>query len=186
MFAKSLVNPYEPTLAPIERQDRTLHESFLVPYRVDWLVLAAIVVSFLDSITICVFHTSRTGVITDPILAPLANHSLAWIPVYRLAVPLLIPIMPNVCRQSFAVFYLFVGLLFGINNLSGHYLGRFVFVDSIGLYPTVGICFLFASLAFCVRLASSRNTAQSFGNTAAWLVLAVMLQGIFFAVGRFV
>ena len=185
VFTKSLVNPYEPTHAEIEKRKLTFNdEAIFVPYRLDWLVWAAIGASLLDSISICIFQSKGTGAIGDLILAPLAAHSLAWIPIYRLAVPLLIPMMPNVCRQSFAVFYLSVGVVFCVNNLSGHYLGTFVFVDSVGLYPTLAICFVLGFLTFCVQSARSGSLARSIRIAVTWLALAVIIQGIFFAVGR--
>lgn len=184
LLTQSAPNPYAPGPAEIDRQRHGDEESLFVPYRIDRFAMAAILASLLDSISIGLILIYGTGVIGDPILGPLAAHSLFWIPIYRLAVPLLIPLMPQVCRQSFAIFYLAVGVLFSVNNFSGHFIGWFVFVETIGLYVSLAICFVPAIQAFGVFAIRSGKFARPLRITVAWIVIALMIQATFFIISR--
>jgi hypothetical protein len=177
------INPYEPTLLQGDDQTpRPIDDTLIVPFRLDWLTLAAFVASLMDAVAIWIFFSNGTGMIGDRILAPLASKSPVWIPIYRLAVPMLIPVMPQTCRQSFAVFYLATGVAFSINNFSGHFLGKFVFLDSIGLLPTGAACFVFAIVAFYLGVMHSRNVTRSLRNTMAWTAFAALIQFAFYLV----
>ena len=185
LVTESPPNPYAPTSPETGSKYPTYdQESLFTPYRLDGWAIAAISASVLDSVSIGLLLSQGTGVIRDPILGPLAARSLLWIPVYRLAVPLLIPLMPKVCRQSFAVFYLAVGLLFSINNFSGHYAGWFVFVDSFGLYVSLALCLIPATQAFGVYSMRAGDFARSLRTTLAWIAFAFMIQAAFLGISR--
>ena len=87
----------------------------LNPYRMDLLVLAALLV---NAVGTGIVYSLLDGFValSDPVLAALIEKSVLWLPIYRLLPILLLPAMPDVCRQTFASFYLAVGILFGVND----------------------------------------------------------------------
>ena len=181
------VNPYEPsrTDAP-HAADANPNGNLFVPYRLDWLVSSAIAFTVLVSYGTYLVQSNGTGVIVDPILSRLVAHSVIWIPIYRLGSPILLPLMPDVARQTYGVLFLSIGVLFSINNLSGHYFGNFVFVDNLGFFPTVGFCFGLALIVFCLRSVASGNVLRSLRNTAFWLAIAVLVHVFLYGASRLI
>jgi hypothetical protein len=160
-----------------------------VSCQLDALTFAAIVAASLDTWTTYYFIAHRLGIEKNANLALLAEHSLLWIPIVILSPPLLIPILPEVCRQSFAAFYLTLGLLFGLNNLAGIYAGRYILVDVFS-FESVVISALFAGAAMLVyQLATNpiqRSLARSAAILAAWIAVFVSLDFVFHAIARFI
>ena len=184
-MAKAKINPYEPTR--VQSGDESLtrsHHTLIVPFRLDGLTVAALTACLVDAVSIWIFFANGTGIIADRILAPLAASSAAWIPIYRLAVPVLIPVMPQTCRQSFAVFCLTSGIGFSINNLSGHFWGDFVLLSHVGLFETGAIFFAFGLVAFCFGVFRFGNFARSLCNTVVWIGFAMLVQLAFYFIGH--
>ena len=129
------------------------------------------------------------GVEMNPVLGPLVQRSLIWVPVYLLTNPLLIPAMPDVCRQSFAVFYLAIGLLFSINNLCGIYAGNSVLVDCVGFQAVRGLALLLGALTFAVRLANPSaaklSAVRSTVILLGWIAVLSVIEWLFYLASRF-
>ena len=180
-------NPYDPPGTAGDLQyDSTNYRSLFLPYRLDRLVIAAVLASMVNAVSICIFHSHGTGVIGTPILTPLAAQSIVWIPIVCLAGPILIPSMPDVCRQTFATLFLSVGVTFSINNLSGHYLGKFIFVETYGIYPTFTFCLLPAFATLGVTLVRARDRLLAVGHMVAWALIIAAIYGAFFLLGAVV
>lgn len=147
----------------------------MVTYQLDVLTIAAIAAATLDAWTTYYFIAHNLGVETNAVLAPLARHSLIWIPTYLLAKPLLIPAMPDVSRQAFAIGFLASGLLFGVNNLCGIYAGKYILVDHFG-FPAIAVaCFLLGILAFLYQLII-KNAGRS--SNLRFLAIALLWLGV--------
>ncbi|KAA5536082.1 hypothetical protein FYK55_28215 [Roseiconus nitratireducens] len=185
MTPDSDVNPFAPStkLAELELIPGT-PERLVGPYRVDLWAATTFLATLLNASSIWIFFTNGTGAILEPILTPLAQQSALWIPVYCFAVPLLIPFMPDTVRQTFAALFISVGLIFGINNLCGHFLGAFVFVNTFGWYQTVVCCLVIALLVFAQCVSRSGHFARLCHFTAKWATIAVCVHGFFFLVSR--
>lgn len=168
------------------RKENDTNESMWTPYRVDLWAIAAICAAIINATSIWIFFSSGTGAILEPILTPLAHHSVAWIPVYSLAVPLLIPFMPNTARETIAALFVATGMIFGTNNLCGHFLGRFIFVDNFGLYPTFACCVLIAVAVLAFSLMRSGNVIRAIQGTALWGFIALAVHGVFLVISRIV
>ena len=183
MFAILDTNPYEPTHVP---HANTLddYEPFVVRPRIDWLVCATFAVSLLSSIAIYLYHSAGTGMIGDPILARLAEHSVVWIPIYRLSPALLICFMPNGVRQSFAIFSLVVGTLSCVNDFGGHFFGRYLVLEAITITTAFSLCLSLSCLYSVTLFLSSSNRRRLTRNTLGWLAVVLAVEGVFFAIGR--
>lgn len=159
-----------------------------VSYRLDALTIAAIAAAALDAWTTYYFIAHGLGSEANPILAPLARHSLVWIPIYLLAQPLLIPVMPDVCRQSFATGVLAAGLICGINNLCGIYGGRYILVDVVGFPAIVAITVLLGVLVFAYQLLSKEAgrelVLRSLAIAVCWIVILVAVDAAFYLVAN--
>jgi hypothetical protein len=187
MSAKTNLNPFDPPSMVRDQGHGTLDEQSLFgPYRLDALVIAAIIASVVTAVSIWIFHVNDTGFIGEPVLTTLAARSRVWIPIYCLAVPSLIPFMTGVCRQAFATLFLCTGTLLATNNLLGHFNGNFVIVETFGLYEVLGACLLFALLVFWLRAFRTRSVAQSGRNAIRWLLIAVSIHFVFFLISRYV
>jgi hypothetical protein len=155
-----------------------------VSYRLDALTIAAIAAATLDAWTTYYFIAHGLGTEANPVLATLARHSLIWIPIYLLAQPILIPAMPDVCRQPFATGFLAAGLLCGINNLFGIYAGTYIVVDRLGFPAIVTICMLLGLLTFIYQLFSKgtgRELAlRSLVIAACWIIVFIALDAMFY------
>jgi hypothetical protein len=142
----------------------------------------------LDAATTCFFLSRGLGVEMNPVLAPLVQQSLIWVPVYLFAQPLLVPTMPEVVRESFAAYYLAVGLLFGINNLCGMLLGTYVLVDNLGFEAVRAGGLIVAATTFAGRLAARKTTWKSAGQCIAiallWIAVFAVIERGFSLAGR--
>ena len=156
----------------------------MVSYRLDALALAAIAAATLDSWTTYYFIAHGLGVEANPILAPLARHSLIWVPDYLLAKPLLIPAMPDVCRQAFATGFLAASLLCGINNLCGIYAGKFILVDLLGFPAIVAVSVLSGLLVFVYQLLSKgagrELVLRSVAIAVCWIIIFIAVDATFY------
>ena len=160
----------------------------MVSYRLDALTIAAIAAASLDAWTTYYFISHSLGVETNPILAPLAPHSLIWIPIFLLAKPLLIPAMPDVCRQSFATGFLAGGLIFGMNNLCGIYAGKYILVDRFGFPAITAVCMVLGTIAFGYQLVA-KNTGRawvlrSLAIAIGWIALFAIVDATFYFVAQ--
>ncbi len=159
-----------------------------ITYRLDLLTLSTIAATALDAWTTYYFIAHGLGVETNPILGPLAKHSLIWIPVYGSTPALLIPTMPDVCRQTFAIPYLAAGVLLGINNLCGIQLGWFALIDSLGFYNVQAALIGTGVIAFMYKLAATftswTSAARSTAIVVSWLAAFGAIETLFYFTGR--
>ncbi len=142
----------------------------------------------LDAWTTYFLLSGGLGVEKNPVLAPLAQHSLLWVPVYLFTPTLLVPAMPDVCRQSFAAFYLGLGLLLGINNLRGIVAGSFFLIDGVGFPAVVAACLFVGATVFAVQLstASARKASlrQHLAVVVVWTTFFCFFEGLYYVAGR--
>lgn len=161
----------------------------IAPYRLDALTGAMLAATALDAWTTYYFLSHGLGVEMNPVLAPLVQQSLVWVPVYLLTPTLLVPAMPEVCRQSFAVFYLAIGLLFSINNLGGIYAGSFALVDSVGFQAIRGFGLFLGALAFIGLLdfanAAKPSALRCTAIALVWIPVFGAIEGLFYVASRF-
>ena len=183
MFAILDTNPYEPTHVP-HTNTLDVYEPFAVRPRLDWFVCSTFVVSALSAIAIYLYHSTGTAMIGDPILARLAEHSVVWIPIYRLSPVILIFFMPNGVRQSFAVFFLVVGILSCVNDFGGHFFARYLVQEAITIPTAFILCFSLSCLYSVTLFLSSSNRRRLTRNTLGWLAVVLAVEGVFFAIGR--
>ena len=124
----------------------------------------------------------------NPILAPLIRHSLIWIPIYLLCHPLLVPLLPEICRFGFGVYFGLAGLLFGANNLAGIFYGRYFLMEVFGFRALQGACVLFAIAVFIWRLwrrvGNAQKRKQHIITASRWIGIFVLLELGFFAAGK--
>jgi hypothetical protein len=161
----------------------------MASYRLDALTIAAIAAAAFDAWTTYYFMAYDLGLEANPILASLARHSLIWIPVYLMAQPLLIPAMPDICRQSFAIGVLTASLLCGINNLCGIYAGKYILVDLLGFPAIVAASVLLGLLTFVYQLLSKeagrKLALRSVAIAVLWIVIFVAVDGTFYLGAQF-
>lgn len=185
LFSKSDVNPYQPTgslsakAAPVPERER-----FVVPPRLNLLTAATLLTSFLSAIAIYLYHSRGLSGIGDPILAKLAAHSSFWIPVYRLATPALVLVMPKSCRRSFGTCFLMIGVLCCANDYPFYFAGKALVVDSFGLYPPFAACIATSVLVFIVELVRSQNRIRSIRDVLGWISVVLGVHGLFFLIGQ--
>src|SRR5262245_22824365 len=74
-------------------------------YRVDWVTGIMLAGSILDVCSTWVVVSRPHGFELNPVLGPLIRHSLVWIPIYLLCRPLLVPLLPEMCRLGFGIFF---------------------------------------------------------------------------------
>jgi hypothetical protein len=160
----------------------------MISYRLDSLTIGTIAVAALDAWTTYYFITHGLGVEKNAILASLAQHSLLWIPVHTLMRALLVPMMPDVCRQTFASSLLTAHSLLAGNNLSGISIGRFILVDTIGFAAVVGISASVGVITFIYQLATKHSSCASVAYSTAlvmvWLIILSAVEGVFYLIGR--
>jgi hypothetical protein len=145
-------------------------------YRLNLLTSCMICAAGLDVCTTCIFLAYKLGTEMNLVLAPLANHSLAWVPIYLLSRPLLVPFMPEPCKTSFATLFLIAGLTFGINNLSGITTGYFAVVQTIGMEPANATAVLISIGVFFLQL---RKTLSTRRESVCSIVVFLLWIGIF-------
>ena len=140
----------------------------------------------LDSATTCVFISQNRGVELNPVLGALSQLSLAWVPIYLICRPLLVPLAPSSCRWSFCIYFGLNGLLSGLNNIDGIYTGRFFLSETIG-YPALQAIGLLGGVAcFIWGLSSKPEERKAELLTAiGWVGGFILLELLFFAVGSF-
>ena len=139
-----------------------------VPGGFDGLLIAALLATVLDAGTTFWFLRSGVGFETNPVLAPLAQRSLIWVPIYIIAPKLILLMMKKVFRDPFALFFLITGLLLSINNLDGIFNKRFFIVDTFGLAGVLTAGFICAAGWFFVRLAREPRKLLTIACALAW------------------
>ena len=176
-------NPYESPDTPCQSVG-DLHgdATFITSPRSDWLSIAALAVTVLSSVAIYLYHTGGTGVISDPVLLSLASKSVVWIPVYRMAMPLLILVMPNCCRRTYSVFFLVLGILCCLNDFPGHYYGTYLVNNSAGLYTALGLCFVLSFGQFAFDIFHATNRLRAISYSLGWLGVMLLIEASFYAV----
>jgi hypothetical protein len=159
-----------------------------ISYRLDALTFAAIAAAALDAWTTYYFLAHNLGVEKNAVLALLAQHSLAWVPVFIMSRPLFIPFLPEVCRQTFAVFFLTVGLLFGLNNLGGIFAGSYFIVDIFSFASVIISGLFFGALTFVFQLvtnATGRSLPGSIAIVVAWIGVFISFDFAFRVLAQF-
>ncbi len=154
-------------------------------YRVDLVTAAMFAGALLDTWTTWVFVSRQHGFEQNPTLALLIRHSLIWIPVYLLCRPLLVPLLPEICRFGFGVYFGFMGLLFGTNNLGGIFHGHY-FLDTIGFPTAQGICLLLGVAVFVWKAWKAGGAGEwkrSIMTGLGWTGVFVLIELAFFAAG---
>jgi hypothetical protein len=157
-------------------------------YRVDLVVVIMFAGSILDAWTTWVFASRPYGFEQNPTLAPLLRHSLMWIPIYLLCPPLMVPLLPEVCRLGFTVYFGFAGFVFGVNNLSGIFYGRYFLIDLLGFAVLQGSCILFGLTVFIWTVWKHAGNAQErmlhIITGICCIGLFLLLELGFFVIGR--
>lgn len=142
----------------------------------------------LDIWTTWVIAMRDYGMEKNPTLTPLIKHSLIWIPIYLSCRPVLVPFIPGICRFGFSIYFGFMGLFFGLNNLGGILYGNFFLVDMFGFPALQGTCIFFAITAFIWMVRSRANNAQERNRhiitALIWIGIFVVLELGFLAIGR--
>jgi hypothetical protein len=142
----------------------------------------------LDTLTTWAFVSQHRGFEQNPILAPLTRHSLIWIPIYLLCRPLLVPLLPDLCRFGFGVYFGLAGLLFGANNLAGSFFGRYFLVEMFGFQALQGACILFAIVVFiwavCRHASTTQERKRHIMVGLCWIGVFVLIELGFLAAGR--
>ena len=109
-------------------------------YSVDGWVLGMFAAALLDVVTTYYFVSRKLGFETNPVAGSLFRKSWAWIPVYVLLRPLLVPLLPEIPRRAFAVYYPGVALLGGMNNLGGILFHHYFIIDTFGFRIPMAFC----------------------------------------------
>ena len=136
------INPYEPPRAiDVSIPPSHTETRFLVGPQFCLLSCAVLVVSFASAVAIYLYyHHYKIAGIGDPILAGLAAESVVWIPIYRLASPSLILVMPKDCRSTFGTFFLILGLACCVNDYALIFADWSIVTEAIGLYRAFAAC----------------------------------------------
>lgn len=144
--------------------------------------------AILDAWTTWIVISRHYGFELNPILAPLIRHSLIWIPIYLLCRPLLVPLLPEICRFGFGVYFGLTGLLFGANNLTGIFYGRYFLMEAFGFPAVQGTCVLLAITVFIWRVwkhaGDARERKSHILTGLCWIGIFILLELGFFAAGR--
>jgi hypothetical protein len=156
----------------------------VIAFQVDGLLIAALFATALDAGTTCWFLMSGAGFETNPVLAPLAQRSLAWVPVYLIAPKLVLFMMKKAYRDPFALFFLISGLLLTVNNLDGIFTGRFFLVASFGIVGVFYACFIVAAVWFFVRLSGETKKLLTIAGAVVWLGLFGLMEAGFLLADR--
>lgn len=143
----------------------------------------------LDVWTTWIFAAHHHGFEQNPVLAPLMRHSLIWIPIYLLCRPLLVPLLPELCRFAFSAYFGFDGLSAGVNNLTGILCGRYFLVDTFGFSALQCASVLIAVTVFVwglwMRASNVQERKRHVMIASCWIGFFLLLELIFFTVGRF-
>ena len=157
-------------------------------YRLDFLTVGMIAATALDAATTYYFISRGVGQELNPVLGPLTERSLIWIPIYFAIPTLLVPAMPDVCRQTFAVPHLIGGLVFGMNNLGVILSGQAPILDAIGYYNLEAAVLLIGLLTFAYQVKTrSKDWASAIKSTRTvftWIVAIAFLEGVFYLAGH--
>lgn len=144
--------------------------------------------TLLDVWTTWITVSRHHGFEMNPSLAPLIRHSLIWIPIYFLCRPLLVPLLPEMCRFGFGVYFGFAGLLFGVNNFAGIFFRRHFLVNTFGFPALQGACVVFAIVVFILkvwrRASSVAERKHHIEMGLRWIGVFVLLELGFFVAGR--
>jgi hypothetical protein len=144
--------------------------------------------SILDTWTTWVVVSRHYGYEMNPTLAPLIPHSLIWIPIYLLSRPLLVPLLPEICRFGFCVYFGLTGLLGGANNLAGILYGRFFLMDTFGFQMPQVAYALIAIIVFIWmlwrRVGNAQERKRQIITALRWIGIFVLIELGFFAAGR--
>ena len=156
-------------------------------YRVDLLMTVMLLATALDAWTTFTFLDRGLGVEVNPVLAPLAAKSLVWVPIYLFATPLFVPAMPELCRQGFAGYFSSIGLLLGLNNLSGIYRGDYFLIDSIGMVPVLVLSVGVGAVSLFARALSIGSNREQLRHgliaVGVWTLVALAVQASFGGLG---
>jgi len=157
-------------------------------YRIDLAVIGMFAGVILDTLTTWAMVSNHRGFEQNPILVPLIRHSVIWIPIYLLCRPLLVPLLPELCRSAFSVYFGFDGLSGGVNNLTGILYGRYLLVDTFG-FPALQVASVLIAITVFIwglwRHASNAQERKHHVITGlCWIGIFVLLELVFFAVGR--
>ena len=153
-------------------------------YHVDGWVLAMFAVKLLDVVTTYLLSALRLGFEMNPVCAALMRHSLLWSPVYLMAFPLVVPLLPEIPRRAFVLYFLASGLMAGLNNLGGILFHHFFIIDTFGFWMPEGFCVAGAFVFFVYELyRSSKNRVGPVVAALACLGVLLVIEGAFYLLG---
>ena len=109
--------------------------------------------ALLDTVTTWFVLSHRLGSEGNHIAAVLFRHSAFWIPVFLLIRPSLVPLLPEIPRRTFAVFFLTLQLLAGLNNLGGILFHRYLIAEYLGRSFVYGVSLSLSAWVFLSALA---------------------------------
>lgn len=170
-----------------DSDNHAMMRSLVERFRFDRLTVAMLLAAILDSVTTYYFLSRRLGIELNPILAPLASHSLLWIPVCIVMPKLLVGVMTPPSRQAFASYFLTLCSTFALNNLIGICGGQY-FIDIIG-YRTVQVAALVVAIACFQRqlhagCSNRKSRTQAVKIAACWIGVYLLIDGAFLVASR--
>ena len=148
-------------------------------YRLDFFTVTAICASVLDALTTFCFIVTGTGSEMNTALSPLIEHSLAWIFIYILSRPLIIPLLPDLSRLVFAVYFLTVCLVFAINNFWGIVNGDYFATRILGFHGVHALACVTSALAYSYHCVANFVTLTDWIRNTIWLFV---FNGLFAAI----
>lgn len=121
----------------------------------------------------------------NPVLSPLLKSSFVWLPVYCLVRPLLVPMLPDVARRTFGLFFLVAHLYGGINNSLVIFVRHFSLVDVFGYWGPLILCYVGIAGFFAWQLVRRpKDRWFQFGWSAVALAAFALIEGVFYLLGR--
>ena len=144
-------------------------------YQLDFFTVTAICAAALDALTTCCFIVTGAGSEMNSTLSPLIEHSLVWIFFYILCRPLIIPLLPDLSRVVFAVFFSTVCLVFAANNFGGLFNGDYFATRIIGFEGVIALGYLMATVAYAYHCIVNFSTLKDWIRNTIWMFGFVVL-----------
>jgi hypothetical protein len=157
-------------------------------YHLDWLTTGMLCGASLDTVTTWWVLSHRLGREANPVAAPLFHVSLWWIPIYLLCRPLLVPFLPKIPRDAFAVFYFLLGIGCGLNNLGGILYHNYFLVRRYGITGITAFWVIVACVFFLMAQRQCRGSQERLAQLKVglrWVVCFLAIEAAFLLVSMF-